>query len=71
MQLQEFFDYKNRLIKDMLTDEEIVNLIDPNHNYNNPKDMVYDNVNPFELNKNSSRSQKRVRKITHRIAGNP
>jgi hypothetical protein len=49
MHLAELFDYKNRLVKDMLTDEEIVALIDPNKNYSNPKDMVYDNINPYEF----------------------
>mgnify|MGYP006873003753 CR=1 FL=1 len=49
MRLEEFFDYKNRLVKDMLTDEEIVALIDPNQTYASPKDMVYDNINPYEF----------------------
>ena len=49
MHLEELFDYKNRLVKDMLTDEEIVKLIDPNRMYKDPKDMVYDNVNPYEF----------------------
>ena len=29
MQLQEFFDYKNRLMYDLLTNEQIVRIIDP------------------------------------------
>jgi hypothetical protein len=49
MRLEEFFDYKNRLVKDMLTEEEIVSLIDPNKNYDDPRDMVYDNIYPFEF----------------------
>ncbi len=49
MHLEEFYDYKNRLVKDMLTDDDIVKLIDPNHMYADPLDMVYDNVNPFEF----------------------
>ena len=49
MHLAELFDYKNRLIKDMLTNDEIVDLIDPNHTVDTPKDMVYDNVNPYEF----------------------
>ena len=28
MQLQEFFDYKNQLMEDLLTNEDIVRLID-------------------------------------------
>ncbi len=49
MQLKEFFDYKNQFVKDLLTHEELVTLIDPNHMYANPKDMVYDTVNPYEF----------------------
>lgn len=49
MHLAEFYDYKNRFMQDLLTDEKIVSLIDPNHNCENPIDMVYDNVNPFEF----------------------
>lgn len=49
MHLEEFFEYKNRLIKDLLTDKEIVKLIDPNNMYDNPLDMVYDTVNPYEF----------------------
>ena len=49
MHLEEFFDYKNRLIKDMLTDKEIVGLIDPNEMYEDPREMVYQNINPFEF----------------------
>lgn len=49
MYLAELFDYKNRLVKDMLTDEEIIKLIDPNHTHRDPKDMVYDNINPYEF----------------------
>lgn len=50
MHLSEFFEYKNRLMQDLLTDDEIVNLLDPNHKYPDPKDMVYDTVNPYEFN---------------------
>lgn len=49
MHLEEFFDYKNRFVKDILTTDDIVELIDPNHMYRNPKDMVYDNINPYEF----------------------
>ena len=40
MQLAEFFDYKNQFVKDLLTSEDLVKLIDPNNMYDNPKDMV-------------------------------
>ena len=49
MFLDEFFDYKNRLIKDLLTDDEIVKLLDPNGMYPDPRQMVYDTVNPYEF----------------------
>lgn len=49
MHLEEFYDYKNRLVKDLLTDKDIVELIDPNHMYEDPIDMVYDNINPYEF----------------------
>lgn len=49
MHLRELYDYKNRLVKDMLTDEDIVKLIDPNGMCEDPTDMVYDNINPYEF----------------------
>lgn len=49
MHLKELYDYKNRLVKDMLTDKDIVKLIDPNAMHKDPTDMVYDNVNPYEF----------------------
>ena len=49
MLLEEFFDYKNKFVEDIITDETIVDLIDPNHMYSNPVDMIYDNVNPYEF----------------------
>lgn len=46
--IEEFFDYKNRLIMDLLTNEEIVKLIDPNTKMSDAHKLVYNNVFPFE-----------------------
>lgn len=48
MQLQEFFDYKNQLMEDLLTNEEIVKLINDNVDIANAKSLVYTQVFPCE-----------------------
>lgn len=48
MQLQEFFDYKNQLMKDLLTNEEIVKLIDDNIPFEEAETLAYKNVFPCE-----------------------
>lgn len=48
MQLEEFFDYKNKLMEDLLTHEEIVSLIDDNINIEDSKSLLYHRVFPFE-----------------------
>lgn len=48
MQLQEFYDYKNQLMQDLLTDEEITTLIDPNNTVTDPSDLAYSQVFPYE-----------------------
>lgn len=49
MQLNEFFDYKNRLVADMVTNPEIVSLLrdDAVENYD-PSALVYTQIFPFE-----------------------
>lgn len=49
MQLNEFFDYKNRLVADMVTNSEIVSLLrdDAVENYD-PSALVYTQIFPFE-----------------------
>ena len=49
MQLNEFFDYKNRLVADMVTNPEIVSLLrdDAVENYD-PSTLVYTQIFPFE-----------------------
>lgn len=49
MVLEEFYDYKNRFIEDILTSETIVNLIDDEGEFkDNVKDLVYTHVFPYE-----------------------
>ena len=49
MQLQEFFDYKNQLMDDILTDDSIVDLIDDVHECKgDASKLVYTQVFPFE-----------------------
>ena len=47
--LDELFDYKNQLIKDMLSNETVVRLLDNSCvSKGNPKDLVYKQVFPYE-----------------------
>lgn len=48
MQLQEFFDYKNRLMEDLLTNEEIVSLISDKVSMDNAASLAYTQVFPCE-----------------------
>lgn len=48
MQLQDFFDYKNRLMEDVLTNEEIVKLLSDNVDFSQAESLAYTQVFPFE-----------------------
>lgn len=48
MQLQEFFDYKNKLMEDLLTHEDIVHLIDANIKIDDAKQLAYKLIFPCE-----------------------
>lgn len=49
MQLEEFFDYKNQLVQDLLTNDAIVRLLsDDCTNIQNPERLVYEQVFPYE-----------------------
>lgn len=48
MQLQEFFDYKNQLMEDLLTNEDIVRLIDDTVALQNAGSLAYTQVFPCE-----------------------
>lgn len=47
-QLADYFDYKNRLIKDLLTDDEIVHLINGDIPAGEGRSLVYKQVFPYE-----------------------
>lgn len=49
MQLEEFFDYKNQLMGDLLTNESIVHLLcDEGKTTDDPQELVYTQVHPYE-----------------------
>ena len=49
MQLEEFYDYKNKLMEDLLTNKEIVRLLDDEYvASDNPASLVYKQIFPFE-----------------------
>lgn len=49
MLLDEFYDYKNQLMEDVLTTESIVKLLSEGNDYNIPAiDLAYKQVFPFE-----------------------
>ena len=49
MNLEEFFDYKNRLMHDLLTNENILELLKDEANpTKSPEDFVYTQVFPYE-----------------------
>lgn len=49
MHLDEMFFYKNQLLEDLLTDEEIVHLINENVEPENAQSLVYSQVMPYEF----------------------
>lgn len=48
MQLEEFFDYKNKLMEDLLTNEPIIRLIDDKISLENAGALAYSQVFPCE-----------------------
>lgn len=49
MYLDEFFDYKNQLMNDLLTNEKIVKLLsDDGEKIANPEELMYTQVFPYE-----------------------
>ena len=48
MQLSEFFDYKNKLMEDLLTNEEIVKLVDDTVELSDAKTLAYTSVFLYE-----------------------
>ena len=48
MQLSEFFDYKNKLMEDLLTNEAIVKLLDDDTQLKDANKLAYTHVFPYE-----------------------
>lgn len=48
MQLSEFFDYKNKLMEDLLTNPEVVKLLDDSVEMRNASSLAYTHVFPYE-----------------------
>lgn len=48
MQLRDLFDYKNQLMQDILTNEDIVKLIDKDIDMENSASLAYKRVFPYE-----------------------
>ncbi len=48
MQLSEFFDYKNKLMEDLLTNPEVVKLLDDSVELENASKLAYTHVFPYE-----------------------
>lgn len=49
MQLEDFYDYKNKLMEDLLTTPSIVNLIDEEMKMENSPSLAYTYVFPYEF----------------------
>lgn len=48
MQLEDFFDYKNQLMEDLLTSESVVKLLDDQIDIGASKSLAYTQVFPYE-----------------------
>lgn len=48
MQLSEFFDYKNKLMEDLLANPEVVKLLDDSVEMRNASSLAYTHVFPYE-----------------------
>lgn len=48
MALNEFYDYKSKLMEDLVTSEEIVKLVNPELNFEDSKSLIYKSFFPFE-----------------------
>lgn len=53
MQLREFFDYKNKLMEDLLTNPRIIDLIDADMVFDDPYDLAYKQIFPLEYTPNT------------------
>lgn len=48
MQLQDFYDYKNKLMEDLLTSPEIVSLVDSELEFEDSVSLAYKQIFPYE-----------------------
>lgn len=48
MQLDEFYDYKNKLMEDLLTNDAVVRLLDKDMKFKSPESLAYNLVYPCE-----------------------
>ena len=48
MQLQDFFDYKNQMMEDLLTSQEVVNLVNEDVSLDDAESLAYKQVFPCE-----------------------
>ncbi len=48
MQLEDFFDYKNQLVKDIVINEAIVSLIKTDITADNAESLIYTHIFPYE-----------------------
>ena len=48
MQLQEFFDYKNVLMRKLITNENIVHLVNEDIDFEDAATLIYDRIFPYE-----------------------
>ena len=48
MQLEEFFDYKNRLVYDLLSNQNVVKILNRGCNVSTPEELVYKRIFPYE-----------------------
>ena len=48
MQLDELFDYKNQFMEDLVTNPEVVNLINEHTDPDEPESLIYTQIFPYE-----------------------
>lgn len=49
MYLQELFDYKNQLVSDLISNKEIVRLVDPSVPFEQAETLIYNKIFPYEF----------------------
>lgn len=54
MNLKDFYDYKNTLMGELLTNKNIVKLVNKDVSMEDAYSLAYDQIFPFELSRHSS-----------------